>query len=263
MKTFGLQCNAIRVLLVWLLLVFPVSVAWAQTQTYVIDSNLDNSVSNLSTCVKPSCDPGGNASGPTAVSSTIVNTTPCGTPSDGKALELSVTGPDYVNALWSYKLGAMNNASHFRLDFEACFDSSVATDQAFEADIALFVSGSPGTNYMFGGQCNLPAGIYDVWDQSTPRWIATTIPCNPTTLASYQWHRFQREVHYDSSKALWFDYLCINNVCYGNSLMGKYAAGNLPAGWGSTRIWQFQLDLGAAGGTTTVWLNNVNGQAWQ
>jgi hypothetical protein len=237
--------------------------AASSTQTFAVDANLDNSTKNLSTCVEPSCNPGGNPSGPTAYSSTVVATTPCGNPADGSALELSVTGPAYVNALWTYKMGAMNNATHFRLDFDACFDDSIATDQAFEADIALFVSGSPGWNYMFGGQCNLAAGVYDVWNQANPAWIPTAIPCSATTLSANQWHHFQREVHYDSSNALWFDYLCINGQCWGNTSLGKYSAGALPNGWGSTRIWQFQLDLGAAGGKTTMWLNNVTGSAWQ
>jgi len=232
-------------------------------QTYVVDGNLDNSTAKLSTCVMPSCNPGGNSKGPTAVSSQIVTSTPCGNPSDGKALQLSVSGPDYVNALWSYKMGAMDNATHFRLDFNACFDSSVDSDQAFEADIALFVAGSPGTNYMFGGQCNFAAGVYDVWDQSTTHWIATRITCSPTTLAPNQWHRFQREVHFDSSKVLWYDYLCIDDQCWGNSSLGTYGSSSLPTGWSSTRIWQFQLDLGASGGTTTVWLDNVTGKSWQ
>jgi hypothetical protein len=127
------------------------------SQALVVDSNLDNSTNNLSTCVKPFCNPSGNPAGPTAVSSQVVTTTPCGAPSDGKALQLRVSGPDYVNALWSYKMPAVDEATRFRLDFDACFDSSIVGSQAFEADIALFVSGNPGWNYMFGGQCDLEA----------------------------------------------------------------------------------------------------------
>jgi len=258
MTTCSWQSSATVLLVLWISLVPS-----ARAQTYVRDANLDNSLQHLSTCVEPTCNPGGNPIGPTAVSSQIVGTTPCGAASDGAALELSVSGPGYVNALWSYKIGAMNNATHFQLDFDVCFDSSIAGDQAFESDIALFVSGSPGTNYMFGGQCNLPKGIYQVWTQDSPKWVDTGIPCTSSNLRANTWIHFQREVHFESTQQLWFDNLCIGQRCYGQSLMPTGNAGPLPDGWESTRIWQFQLDLGAAGGTTTAWLNNVVGKAWQ
>jgi hypothetical protein len=235
-------------------------------QTFTIDADLNQSTAKLFTCVKPACDPGGNPAGPTSVSSQIVQTSPCPYPTwerkELQLLQLSVSGPSYVNALWSYKMGAMDNATHFSLTFDACFDESVNTAQAFEVDVALF-SHPTNTNYMFGGQCDLKAGVFDVWDQASRHWIPTDIVCTPTTLVANVWHHFERDVHYDSSKALWFDYLCIDSFCYGQNKMGKYSAGALPGNWNSTRIWQFQLDLGSDGGTATVWLNNITGKAWQ
>lgn len=238
----------------WLLLAIPLV-----AQTYTVDANLDNSTNNLSTCVLPSCDPGGSGP-PTAVWNKIVSTTPCGNPSDSKAMEFYVAGNPYVNALWVYKTGPIPLATHFQMSWRVCFDQNISTAQAFEADIANFVSGNPGVNYMFGGQCELIKHIYQVWDQLNPRWIDTGIPCS---LTGNKWHTFTRQVHTDANKALWFDSLTIDGKTYPETAMGKYSAGPLPGGWNSTRIWQVQLDIGPSGTPLTMWVDKLTGIAWQ
>lgn len=236
----------------------------AYGQTYIVDANLQNSLTNWSTCVEPACDPGGNTKQPTAVWNKIVSTAPCTPRTAGPFMEFYVAGPEYVNALWSNKPGPMTAATHFKMSFQVCFDQNIATAQAFEADIANFVSGDPGTNYMFGGQCDFSKGVYDLWDQATGSWEPdSNVPCTAETLKAGVWHYFEREVHTDSSDALWFDSLTIDGNTYTNDQLGKYAAGRLNEGWRSTRIWQLQLDIGETGSPLTMWIDSLTGTAWQ
>lgn len=246
-------------LLLMLTLLLGVS---AFAQTYSVDADLDNSTTNLSTCVKPTCNPGGSGV-PSSYGNAIVSSTPCGAPPDGSAMEFFVNGNAYTNALWVYKTGAMTNATHFKISFSVCFDPSIETAQAFEADLANFVSGNPGTNYMFGGQCDFGDGFYDVWDQLHPSWIQTTIPCAAASFADSNWHTFEREVHTDAAKQLWYDSLTIDGISYGESTLGKHDAGNLPVGWSSTRVWQVQLDIGPSGTGLIMYVDKFTGIAWQ
>lgn len=246
----------------WLIPIALLVAVGCDAQTYSTDANLDDSTRYLSTCVLPTCDPGGSGP-PTAVSSTVVSTTPCGTPTNGLATEYYVAGNPYVNALWVYKTGAMIGATHFKMSFRVCFDKSIATAQAFEADAANFVAGTPGTNYMFGGQCDFSIGLYDVWDQANPRWIPTKVPCLAASFADGRWHRFERELHTDVGKALWFDSLTIDGKAYPETVLGRYQAGPLPTGWGSTKVWQVQLDIGPSGQALTMWVDQLTGVAWQ
>jgi len=247
---------------VLLLLIFTSILAYGQT--FVVDANLQSSLNHWSTCVEPSCNPGGNTQGPTDVWNKIVNTAPCTPKAKGSFMEFYVAGPAYVNALWTNKPGALTNATHFKMSFKVCFDQNISTAQAFEADIANFVSGDPGTNYMFGGQCDLSRGIYDLWDQASGHWEPdSNVPCSAETLKAGVWHTFEREVHTDSSDALWFDSLTIDGNTYDYNQLGKYAAGQLNQGWHSTRIWQVQLDIGPSGAPLTMWINNLTGTAWQ
>jgi hypothetical protein len=236
----------------------------AYGQTYVSDVNLQKSLTNWSTCVEPACDPGGNQQGPSDVWNKVVNSAPCSPRLRGPFMEYYVAGPPYVNALWSNKPGPMTTATHFKMSFKVCFDQNISTAQAFEADIANFVSGDPGTNYMFGGQCDFSKGVYDLWDQASDHWEPdSNVPCSATTLKAGAWHYFERIVHTDSNGALWFDSLTIDGNTYNYGQLGRYAAGPLNDGWHSTRIWQVQLDIGPSGAPLTMWLDQLTGIAWQ
>ena len=47
--------------------------------------------------------------------------------------------------------------------------------QALEYDSFQFVG---GYNYMVGSQCNVAAGVWDIWDELNGHWIHTSIACH-------------------------------------------------------------------------------------
>ena len=62
--------------------------------------NVDDSMQGWKpVCILPSCNPGGSGT-PTATSHTIGHATPS---EDGHSMEVSITGPQHSNALWTYK----------------------------------------------------------------------------------------------------------------------------------------------------------------
>src|ERR1700719_3712862 len=78
-------------------------------------------------CVLPSCNPGGSGI-PTSTAHTINHSTPS---KDGDAMVLSITGPQYSNALWTYRAGADDSATHLSLTFWVYPTAAASTAGSF------------------------------------------------------------------------------------------------------------------------------------
>jgi hypothetical protein len=115
------------------------------------------------------------------------------------------------------------------------------TANQLEMDTFHFVAGSPGTEYMFGTQCNFTSGVWDVWNQQTPQWVPTTTPCS---LSPHHWHSI---VKYDtiSGSNMIFRGIRIDGVYHEWNITEP--SGPLPSGWDSTEGVQWQCNIASTG----------------
>ena len=101
---------------------------------------------------------------------------------DGHAARFDLGGKaPYADALWWKQLGPDANAHHFVYDLYFYIDKPEVS-QALEFDVN---QSTGGKKYIFGTECSLRRGTWDVWaaDRS---WIRTTVPCGRP--AANTWH---------------------------------------------------------------------------
>jgi len=172
----------------------------------------------------------------------------------GSSLEIYNSGIG-ADTLWWQKLGANNSATNFLWDFYAQVDgTSVTAAQALEYDSFQFVG---GYNYMFGSQCNLAAGKWDVWDELNGRWVHTTIPCKQ--FDPDVWHHIQWYVQrIDGTQNYTFVTLVVDGVAYAvnQTYSAKYV------GWKDDLGVQYQLDVNATGAGYREWIDRSSLTVW-
>jgi hypothetical protein len=159
------------------------------------------------------------------------------------------------NALWYEKLGAHNSVSNMLWDFYVQLDSNEGVGaQALEYDSFQFVG---GYNYMVGSQCNIAAGVWDVWDELNGHWIHTTIACHGFTPGA--WHHIQWYVTTDhTSHTYHYVTLVVDGVPHPVNL--TYSAKDL--NWGDNIGVQYQLDENASGIGYHEWFDQVKFTIW-
>jgi hypothetical protein len=173
---------------------------------------------------------------------------------DGNSLEVYNSGV-WANALWWKKVGAQDSASNFLWDFYAQVDdASLTAAQALEYDSFQFIG---GYNYMFGSQCNLAAGKWDVWNELGGQWIHTSIACK--TFAPNVWHHIQWYVTTNASAHTYtFETLVVDGTSY--TVDQTYSAKNLS--WADNVGVQYQLDVNASGTGYHEWVNESTLTIW-
>lgn len=201
-------------------------------------------------CVLPSCNPGGSGV-PTRTSQTIGHARPS---KDGRSMEVSITGPQYSNALWTYIAGADDNATSFSTSLWVYLTAKASVAGSFEFDQFDF-SSSSGIEFMWGSQCNQVNHLWQIFDQLHGRWRNSPAPCS---LAPNTWHYVRWDVHRVSGDTnrcsgkpcMYYDTLTVDMVVYPINTM--YPAGPLPNGWSSAVGFQVLIEVGATGSPVTV-----------
>jgi hypothetical protein len=201
-------------------------------------------------CVLPSCDPGGSGI-PTNTSQTIGHVHPS---KDGHSMEVSITGPQYSNALWTYHAGADDSATSLSTSFWVYLTDKASVAGSFEFDQFDF-SKSTGIEFMWGSQCNQVTHLWQIFDQLHGRWMNTAVKC---ALTPNQWHDVRWDVHRVSGDTdrcsgepcMYYDTLTLDGVVH--PVNAAYPAGPLPNGWSSAVGFQVQIDIGATGSPVTV-----------
>lgn len=192
------------------------------------------------------------------------------TPSlDGKSMKLSFVGPSLpsgqtTNVLAPYKVGANNNAVTY-IGVHHVYLPTVSNIEAVELDQFGFHNGH---RYMMGSECDSPAtstGYWRIWNQAANSgggaWVQTTVPCTILTTAA-TWHQIQWNTHIDpitstacsGQPCMYYDELTVDTVTYPINL----AEPSYPSGDGDNNGIQFQLDIGAAGGTGTIYEDEMS-----
>jgi len=189
-----------------------------------------------------------NASGPGASIYTALTSSPS---LSGESRVFSIASSNsYADALWWKQLGAANWA--YNLVYDVYFYIQTPQySQALEFDNN---QANGQKRWIFGTQCNIAAGVWDVWGNAAGNWISTGIPCSQPT--AYKWHHltweFKRNGGYVTYVALTYDGV------------KHYVNRSYPARSSSVNELNvaFQMDMRANHVAYKTWLDNVKLTYW-
>lgn len=163
----------------------------APPSTAVVKSNIDQMTGWASCTV---CA-GANANGPVATYSMVENQA---SPSlDGASAKFSISGTTpYSDALWWKQLGAADTATHLKYDV-AFYITNPGVAQALEFDNN---QSNAVHKFIYGTQCNIKGGHWDVWGNAAGNWISTGIACSAPT--AFVWHHLTWEFQRTSTNVI-------------------------------------------------------------
>ena len=156
----------------------------------------------------------------------------------------------YSDALWWKQLGAANGATHLVYDVWF-YLKSPQNAQALEFDSN---QANGHMRWIFGTQCNIAAGVWDVWGNAQGKWISTGIHCSAPS--AFKWHHLTWEFKRTSSQltfvALTYDGVkhYVNRTYTGRS-----------SGVNELNV-AFQMDQKANHIPYETWLDNVSLKYW-
>lgn len=157
----------------------------------VVKSNIDQ-MTGWESCTVCA---GANANGPVATYSMVENQA---SPSlDGASAKFSISGTTpYSDALWWKQLGAADTATHLKYDV-AFYITNPGVAQALEFDN----NQSNGVHkFIYGTQCNIKGGHWDVWGNASGNWLSTGIACSAPT--AFVWHHLTWEFQRTSTNVI-------------------------------------------------------------
>src|SRR6185312_9197047 len=159
-----------------------------------------SNIENMSGWVSCAACAGSGGAGPSASLSSTLVSSPALT-SSSRQFHIA-SSHAYADALWWKQLGA-SAATHLVYDLYF-YIKTPQFSQALEFD-SNQANGSH--RWIFGTECNIAAGRWDVWANASGKWTSTGIPCKAPT--AYKWHHltweFQRVGNYVKYIALTLD----------------------------------------------------------
>jgi len=169
----------------------------------------------------------------------------------GAAAQFNISGSQpYSDALWWKQLGAANSATNLVYDLYFYIKNPAAA-QALEFD-ANQANGSH--RWVFGTQCNIAAGHWDVWANAAGSWKSTGIPCSAP--AAYKWHHLTWEFKRNATQVIF--------VAFTYDGVKHYVNRTYPAKASSTNEMNvaFQMDQKGTPVAYSTWLDNVTLKYW-
>ena len=162
----------------FLLTSFAASTATAQTVKSAIQA-----MSGWQSC--SSCA-GFGGTGPTSAISTQAGIASPSMSGNARVFSIAGTKP-YSDALWWKQLGAANSATN--LVYDVYFYLTTPQDaQALEFDNN---QANGHMRWIFGTECNIAAGVWDVYGNAQGKWLSTGIPCHMPS--AFKWHHLTWE----------------------------------------------------------------------
>jgi len=158
--------------------------------------------------------------------------------------------PGYCNMLYFNPIAGGNSVTHFIYDLYFQIDNPDAA-QALEFDLNQTYGGE---RWVWGSECNFKAdGKWDIWDDGSGVWRATSIPCTASDFPANQWNHLIWDVQ-QSGHNVQYNTLTVNGTVY--QVNTTYP--DQP-----TWTWEeidtaFQMDLTWPGVPYHVWLDKVN-----
>jgi len=108
---------------------------------------------------------------------------------DGNSTKFSISGitKPYSDALWWKQLGAVDTATNLKYDLDF-YLTNPGVSQALEFDSN---QANGKMRWIYGTQCNIKGGHWDVWGNAAGNWISTGIACSVPT--AFKWHHLTWE----------------------------------------------------------------------
>jgi hypothetical protein len=211
----------------------------------VVKSNIDQ-MTGWESCTVCA---GANANGPVATYSMVENQA---SPSlDGASAKFSISGTTpYSDALWWKQLGAADTATHLKYDV-AFYITNPGVAQALEFDN----NQSNGVHkFIYGTQCNIKGGHWDVWGNASGNWLSTGIACSAPT--AFVWHHLTWEFQRTSTNVIFVGFTYDGVTNYVNS--------SYPARSSTVHEMNvaFQMDGDFAMHAYSTWLDRVTLTYW-
>lgn len=156
----------------------------------------------------------------------------------------------YSDALWWKQLGAANGATNLVYDVFFYLKNPQAA-QALEFDNN---QANGNMRFIFGTQCNIGGGHWDVWGNAAGNWISTGVPCS--TPSAFTWHHLTWEFKRTSNRVIF--------VAFTYDGVKHYVNRNYPArrsGVNELNV-AFQMDQKSNHVTYQTWLDNVSLKYW-
>ena len=160
------------------------------------------------------------------------------------------SGTPYADALWWRQLGAANSATN--LVYDVWFYLKTPQNaQALEFDSN---QADGHMRWIFGTQCNIAAGVWDVWGNANGQWISTGIPCSMPS--AYKWHHLTWQFKRNSTQ-LTFVALTVDGATH---YVNRTYTGR-SSGVNELNV-AFQMDLKANHVAYQTWLDDVSLKYW-
>src|SRR5215467_9912240 len=174
--------SKINSLSIFIVALFMLSVVSLRSPAQTVKSQIQkmSGWENCTTCA------GAGGSGPTSSISTASGILSPSQSGNSRVFSIASNTP-YADALWWKQLGAANGATHLTYDVYF-YLTSPQNSQALEFDSN---QANGNKRWIFGTQCNIVAGHWDVWGNANGNWISTGIPCQMP--AAYKWHHLTWE----------------------------------------------------------------------
>jgi hypothetical protein len=211
----------------------------------VVKSNIDQ-MTGWESCTVCA---GANAAGPTAIYSMVANQA---SPSlDGLAAKFSISGTTpYSDALWWKQLGAADTATNLKYDVDF-YITNPGVAQALEFDN----NQSNGAHkFIYGTECNIKAGHWDVWGNAAGNWISTGIACSAPT--AFVWHHLTWEFQRTATNVIFVGFTYDGVTHYVNRSYPARASGVHEMNVA------FQMDGDFAMHAYSTWLDKVTLAYW-
>ena len=172
---------------------------------------------------------------------------------DGLSDQFEVfNSPAFASIVWAQDIGAHDSAANFIFDYQVMVNSM--SEQALEYD---FWQAIGGTKFMFGSQCNVAAGVWDVWNEIAGTWVHTNVPCAP--FAPNTWHHIVWAYQRLSNNTNQYLALQVDGITYAINMNEPSRSGS---GWADSVGFQVQLDTNAGGAGYTEWLDQAKITMW-
>lgn len=156
----------------------------------------------------------------------------------------------YSDALWWKQLGAANSATHLVYDLYFYLKTPQYA-QALEFDNN---QANGHMRWIFGTQCDIARGRWDVYANAEGSWTSTGIPCGRPS--SFKWHHLTWEFTRTSTK-LTFVSVTLDGVKHyvNRTYTGKASGVN------ELNV-AFQMDQNSNHVPYSAWLDNVSLKYW-
>ncbi len=192
---------------------------------------------------------GANGSGPSAIFS--MQQFQASPSLDNSSAKFNISGSTpYADALWWNQLGPSDSATNFVYDLNFYLTDPQAP-QALEFDVNQSIG---NLKFIFGTQCAMVEGAWDVWDAPNGRWQSTGVAC--TRPAAFTWHHLAWQLRRSSTQTI-FVAFTLDGVTHNVNL----AFNAIPVSADELNV-AFQMDLNFAAQAYSVWLDKVTLSYW-